>query len=161
MVTWVNNFTRSAPVVPDVDITYTADNVQKIGKTWHLEANSKQPTSVITNHIYQILCGGGQLQYNDSYYPRIWFPLRSAIEEIKITTYEESMYRALRLRFVESRLNVYNENEERNNSVARFADIIQRSRKVKYCTGCYCENDPIFLVRPFCFQSYEIRFYFI
>ena len=51
MVTWVNNFTRSVPVVPDVDIIYTGDNIQKIGKTWHLEAQSKQQTSVITNHI--------------------------------------------------------------------------------------------------------------
>eukprot|EP00111_Clytia_hemisphaerica_P023473 TCONS_00069162-protein len=155
MATWVNKATQAVPIIPDVDLTYAADNLQIIGKNWHLEANSSQPVSVITNHIYNILRAGTNLQFNDTYHPRVWFPQKSDVKEISMTPDEESVYRALRLEFIETRLKRFNENKETNESVENWAGLIKRSRTVKYCTACYCENDKDFLVCRYCSSPLE------
>ena len=153
---WVKSVTDTPLTVPGEDIKYMVDNSQKIGKTWCLEANSKLPSSVITNHVIIKLASGSKSQYIEELSPRHWFPDLADLEEQQLSKSDENIFRAIRLNFIKKRLEHHNANEPTNVAVETFADVIARSRLVKYCSAddCICENGKGYYVRIFTVLSF-------
>ena len=134
---WIKEVTESPLLtVPSGDVKYMFDNSQKIGKTWQLMAYSKQPSSVVTCHAVAKLGGGTSLQNDSQLSPRKWFPDIQDVSNIKSTEKENTVYRALRKQFSEKRLAENTEKSVSDDAVSSFAEVIARSRNVRYCDDC-------------------------
>ena len=80
---WLVDLASSPVIAPDGDLGHAFDNNQKIGKTWHVEFDSKVKASVITTHIWLSLDKTGLLQSNEKLKPVQWCDKPDIIKKIR------------------------------------------------------------------------------
>ena len=74
----------NSPVIPaEVDLDHALDKNQRIGKTWHIEVDSKVKASVITTNIWLSLDKNGKLQKSKTLKPVQWYEHTSVIKNIR------------------------------------------------------------------------------
>ena len=96
---------------------------------------------VYNSHAVAKLGGGTSLQNDSQLSPRKWFPDIKDISDIRTTAKENTLYRALRQKFLEKRLEENTEKSVSDDAVSSFAEVKASSRNVKYCDNCGCEID--------------------